>query len=537
MSSESEPPIMVQMRQAQEAQEVRLRITLEFGLFMMLLGIIVLIRVTNLRYNTLFIDEAINAVIGEDLLVGVLQRQATTFHFGSYLYPLVAGVAERMGGVAGLRLTAALSNTIAVILVYLTTRTLFNKYAALFAMFFFGFVSSNVNMGQLAVYDSLALPLLALSLYCLVRAALLPQQERSWLTAASVALVFTVLSKYIGLIYVPALGLTAFALYLSRGRGLWESVRLLALYFIFPAFILLSIYGLYYYADLRLVAMEQGYAWAERREVAFVILEEMWFVAIPAFVGLVLLLTNVWRGVVETPATLHPLARRCWPSKSRSVQLFAALFVVVLALTWMAAPAYHWWGHNIRSLWKNVNYSFIFLAPLAGYAVATLIESNRRRHESARLMGLAIALVIMYVFVDRTLDRNWAFQESWPNATGVIHYLNERGGLDTSSRVLAEGMDIYEYYMGLGTADGEVWTSVWYMKYGDLYGLEAMTRALEHQYFDYVILEGYYEVSMRDALLPILVETGYVVGYEEMQPLRSGGPVHIQVFVVEERIQ
>jgi len=146
----------------------RLPFGLQQGLFLALLGIIVLVRLTHITYNTLFVDEAIYATVGQDVLQGVFKQNATTFMFGSYLYPTVAAIASDIGGVVGLRGLSALLSTVTAVFVYLTTLRLFGKQAALWAMAIFGLTGISISLGQLAVYDSLAAPLVAASLYCLV---------------------------------------------------------------------------------------------------------------------------------------------------------------------------------------------------------------------------------------------------------------------------------------------------------------------------------------------------------------------------------
>ena len=69
-------------------QGIKLRISLDTVLFLLLLLIIFFIRITNLNYNTLFVDEAIYATVGKNVWSGVLSQNATSWMYGSYLYPL-----------------------------------------------------------------------------------------------------------------------------------------------------------------------------------------------------------------------------------------------------------------------------------------------------------------------------------------------------------------------------------------------------------------------------------------------------------------
>jgi hypothetical protein len=104
-------------------------------------------------------------------------------------------------------------------------------------------------------------------------------------------------------------------------------------------------------------------------------------------------------------------------------------------------------------------------------------------------------------------------------------------GLNENSRVLAEGMDIYEYYFDFGADDRQVWNNFWYMDYGGISGQEGALAAIRDHVLDFVIVEDYYLAGIRERVIPILKESGYVVGWEEKQELRSGGTIILQVFI------
>jgi 4-amino-4-deoxy-L-arabinose transferase-like glycosyltransferase len=528
-----ESPIFAQMRQEQQEQESQFEITLESGLFLFLALIIFLIRAYNVNYNTLFLDEAINAVIGEDLLAGVYDRGAMAFHFGSYLYPALAATVDQIGGVTALRIASALTSTIAAVFIYLSTRPIFGRNSALFAMLLFGFSGAAVNMGQLAVYDSLAIPFLAVSLYLLVTAARFPDQENKYLVAASAGFILAALSKYIGLIYLPALVVTGLALFFQHGRPLWPAVRAFATYFILPAAVTLGSYGLYYLEELRQVASQQGYSWAARNTILGVIWQEVGLLLLLALAGLGLTIVAYRSGRIEATGWIGLQGWFRQRLGGKITLLLTALFVVALLLTWLAAPAYHLLGQNMRSLWKNSVYSLIFLAPLAGYAVARAIEWSRSRDTFGTLMGLAITIMAAILFIDRALDSNAYFQTSWPDVTNSLSHLRQ-AGVGKSSRVLAESMDVYEYYFDFGTADRAVWHNVWYMEYEDLTGQEAVLAAVGDGYFDFIVLEDYYAPGIRQLLDPLLVEAGYVLDFEEVQKMAAGERVLIQIFALED---
>ena len=215
----------------QPDKTARLRVDLELGLLVTLLGLILFLRITNILYNTLFVDEAIYVTGGRDLLAGVTDRHILAWFGGSFIYPVLSALAANLAGVAGVRLVSALLMTLTAIFVYLTTRRLFDRQVALWGLLIFGLAGGSISLGQLAVYDVLMLPFLAVAYFCLIAAA---QSDRraAWAYLVSGALAFSAaaLAKYTAIFYLPALCLTASALYALQRR--WRGIVQLVVFFV-----------------------------------------------------------------------------------------------------------------------------------------------------------------------------------------------------------------------------------------------------------------------------------------------------------------
>ena len=313
-----------------------------------------------------------------------------------------------------------------------------------------------------------------------------------------------------------------------NGTPLRKALSILFLYFVLPIQQLLTLYTARYWPELVRVFTEQGFSLVSRSLILESLGREIGLVALLALVGLVLLVNLISKGGNRD---LTPLI---WDGVPRLVSRFSRyqvpVLLTLLILAWMAAPLQHLITANGRSLWKNCAYSLIFLSPLAGYCVATIVKLLRPRGLMANLPGVFLLCAGFYYFADQSMDSNWSFQRSWPNTESEITYLRE-SGLDQNSRVLAEGMDIYEYYFDFGVTDREVWNSFWYMEYGGLSGQEGALAAIRDHALDFVIVDNYYYPGIRERVDPILAEAGYIVGWQEEQILRSGETVLLQVFV------
>src|SRR5690242_11036515 len=93
--------------EALAARDEHLRIHVRSGLFFLLLGIIFFLRIAETSYNTIFYDEAVNTTIGREILQRDFSQNATSWTFGSYLYPALAAITDHFGGLTGLRLLSA----------------------------------------------------------------------------------------------------------------------------------------------------------------------------------------------------------------------------------------------------------------------------------------------------------------------------------------------------------------------------------------------------------------------------------------------
>lgn len=501
----AERPVSVSMR-------------LDQALLLAMLALIFGIRIVNLQYNTLFVDEAIYATVGRDVLAGQGTQGALGWMYGSYLYPALAGMVNELGGEVGLRLMSALLSTLAAALIYLATTRLFGGEAAVWATLLFGFTAISIDTGQYAVYDAPVIPALAGALYLVVRAAEAPPRlERLGLIGAGVCFVLAVLTKYFAALFLPALCCVGLACGLHQSR----SLRPFLLAFLAPLTLIIGGYALITLPDLlNLLAGDFAVRPGARSLIFAEIWAEIGVTTILAIAGLGLL---AWRGL---PFAAEAPAWRRW--------LWAAL-VPALAITALAAPAYHLLSGNTQSAWKHSVYSLIFLAPLAGYTCQRIVGAARELTGTwavlVRILGAAASVACVVWGLNYALDRNWGFQNSWPNVRGVVAHLRE-AGIQPGDRVLAEGVQVYDYYLDFGPAHSDMWSNTWYGAYAGLQGVEAMEAAIDDRHYRFVVLDGYHTPALRERLEGALAGAGYTRTYEEEQQLSIGLTARLSVYEV-----
>jgi 4-amino-4-deoxy-L-arabinose transferase-like glycosyltransferase len=490
---------------AQSEQHAKLLITAEHGLFALLVGLIFLVRVANLGFNTLHLDEAIYATVGQQALAGVFDQGATRWMFGSYLYPMIAGLTEQLGGATALRVLSALLLTAASIFVYLTAHRVFGKQAGLWALFIFGLSGIAINLGQHAVYDALGVPLLAASLYCITAAILEPRQEKFYFLVAGIVFSLSVLAKYVGVLMLPALIVTMLMLYLYQGRSLSGFFTQVAWsYFFIPVVVILGLYGLSHYADLREVLSGRfASQYLDRWTLFQLTVEEIGFVTLLALGGLLLLVNKA--------------VNRMYPANQGRLSLFL-MGLAPLLLGILAMPLYHLAAANFRALWKHNVYALVFLAPLAGYAIAKAVDYVRSLHGrywlAWRAIGAIVTAVAMFWFINVARAQNNEFHQSWPPMQNVLRFM-ESQRLSEKSRVLASAYAVYEYYFDFGVKQHGVWDNVWYTEYDGLTGLDAVKKAIQDCVYDLAVLDEYYAPELNPVLEPLLKRAGYALRYEE----------------------
>jgi hypothetical protein len=267
--------------------------------------------------------------------------------------------------------------------------------------------------------------------------------------------------------------------------------------------------------------------WTNRDQLLNVPSERLFIITtIVQEVGLIVLLAMV--GMTLLPAS-NLYIERTW----RASAIFLVLLPILLLST-LAAPLYQILTQNIQSLWKHTVYSSVFLLPLAGFALALIIDFLRGRRgrgfAGLRVLGAAATALGLIWFSNFGLDRHWGFQHSWPNVTGVVNFLRAKPPT-FKTRILAEESAVYEYYFDLGPGDRDVWSNTFYLEYRLHTDLDGMLTAIQDHYFDTVILDDYYTPAKNKSIEQGLKEAGYFLAYRDPEQILSTGQrISIRVY-------
>jgi len=173
-----------------------------------------LVCLVTLDYNGPFMDEGIYIAAGQRTLEGHgLTDGYLGWFAGSLLWPVLAGLGSRIGGLTGARAVAVLLASVALVALVRATRNLFGERVAFWTALAFAASGPVLALARMAVYDASALAGIAVSWYAITE--LEKRDHRGWLILAAVAFCWAVLSKYpSGLMLLPLVGV----LLVLRGR-------------------------------------------------------------------------------------------------------------------------------------------------------------------------------------------------------------------------------------------------------------------------------------------------------------------------------
>jgi len=343
-----------------------------------------LLNATTLGYNGPFFDEGIYLTAGQRMWDGHGFSDGYLRWFaGSLLWPTLAGVGVRVGGLVGARAIALTLATVALLALWRATENLFGSRTALWATLAFALGGPFMALARMAVYDALALAGIAASFWAITELA--RQEHRVWLAVAALAFTLGVFAKYpVGLMLFPLLGILVL---LRRTQALTD----IALF----GFLSLALVLAFYLPVRDDLASFLGYRLTHS----------------PASGVSVAMIASDLSRLSAAPLLL---ASSGWIAARSKRGLATALLLSLLL--W---PAYHLILKDPVSETKHLVYGFLFAYPLVGLALSALLSAHPPWSLLRRAVGVALLIVLATVGVVQR-DR---LGRAWPDARPAAEYL------------------------------------------------------------------------------------------------------------------
>jgi hypothetical protein len=417
---------------------------------LIILGVAWYLRARNPNYSSAFMDESIYIVYGRMFLTGQFEAplgHPLQFSFGWYLWPALAAAADRLGGLAGVREFAAALSVVTVLAVFAFARRLFSPVVGLAAAAIFALLGPAVLASRIATRDAGAICFFAVGLWAYVR-AWQEEENGAWL-AAALCFFAAFLCKYLVAIYFPFLVLLA----LLKGRRA-------GLLFAVPLSFLCGGYGLWHVHDLTaLLSYARAYGSlkapaTEAWKIYFTHRLDFWI--------LLLLSLAAWKSQRGSPRS-------------------------TILLLWAGAallPLFQLYSRADYDYWKHVNYSFLFLIPIAMQGLLRLVSGLSGRFFSLAGCGTVGALAVTLGWYGDAWKTDRAV--FWPSVEPIVAYFD--GRVSAESNILTDDT-VLRYYLHPALRQGKI-TDQYYFRYQNETGEAAYSSAVRDGYFAYIALDG-----------------------------------------------
>ena len=428
------------------------------------------LRAMNASYCSAYMDESVYVLYGRMFLARHFEApidQPLRWSFGWYLWPIMAAIADRLGGIVAVRELAALLGTATVGAMYGFARRLFSPVVGLASAAAFAILAPAIYNSRIATRDSGSLFFFALGMWAYT-CAFQEGRRRDWIAAAA-SFFAAFLCKYVVALFFPFLVLLV----------LRKKIRPV-LCFALPLTALCAGYAAFYRHDLAaLLSYGAGYS-ALRAPGA-----QVWDI-------------YVWRRLdFWILAGLSLLA------------FFGKASRRILVLLWLGAAlflAFQWRTRADYDYWKHVAYPLLFLIPLAMEGVLAVVAKFHRRDLVKQVMFSAFSVVALCGVLG-WVGRSWKMEEFvfWPNVEPALAYMEDR--VNSSDRILVDDT-VFRYYFHPGLRQRQI-TDPFYFWYQDKMGPAAYAAAIHDGVFPYVLLDGGIgddAQKMQTAIRPVLSE-------------------------------
>lgn len=439
------------------------------------LGLILLIQAAaTLRLsNTIYRDEGLYVWTGyriiENWLHGtpLFDEPSRYFSGAPVLYPVIASLLDRVGGLELVRVFSLLCMLAATAALYAVAKRLFHTKAAFWTAASFAVASPTMFLGHFATFDAMALSLLALAMAAGVRGV--QTHQFAWVPVVGLLLTTAVVSKYAALMFVPVV----LAIILLSSGQRWRSTR---------------------------------FAVAAGLVTATILTALAFTVGRPALEGLTTTTTN--RDVI-TYATWQDIAlmtlTSIWPylvvgsiaAGYVAVKLRRPLLALVLLGAMLAPAAYQAYIGESVSLEKHLGFGLLFVS----LAIGALL-SARVAHPALRLVSVAVIAVMGIV----GLAESHRLYSEWSNSDQLSDVMAYSWEATPYMRTLGDVAEPLRYRFMHDTEYWQ-WTTTDSIYYDGQRGIEAAEAGLHDRYWQYVYFNGTTQESRE--LMPRMESFGY----------------------------
>lgn len=379
--------------------------------------------------NTAFQDEALYLWAGHlewaRVLHGTPIPQFPSYFSGApVIYPPIAALADSVGGLSAARGLSLVFMLAATTLLWDTTDRLFGRRAAFFAAALFAVLGPTLHLGAFATYDAMALFLLALATWLVVRAGE-RQDATGWMIGAGAALALANATAYSSALFDPVVLLIALVTAIPRPGGKLAAARAVTVLAIAAVILTpgLLLGGSRYWHGIEVTTLQR----ASGNDSPLTVISHFWS----------------WTGIIVVAALCGAVIG--WVSRPERPR---AWLLTLLAVAALLVPAEQASLFTTASLNKHGAMGAWFAAIAAGYAVDRLIATSPAGTMRAVTGGACVVALCFPVTLGASQSR--MFATSWPDSSAFVAILRPLADNGTG-RMLVEDPSIAEYYLASGS--------------------------------------------------------------------------------------
>jgi hypothetical protein len=340
------------------------------------------------------------------------------------IYPPIAALADSLGGLAAARILSLAFMLGATVLLWSVAGRLFGRRAAFFAAALFAVLGPTLHLGAFATYDAMAVFLVALAAWCVVRAGK-RQDVTGWMVAAGAALALANAAAYSSALFDLVVIVLALLTAFPKPGGKLAARRIVILLTVVVGLLLagLLVGGSSYVSGVERTTLARVAGAASPLSV----LADSWS----------------WTGVIAIAAVCGVVIS--WVGREGRAQTW---LLAVLASAALLGPLEQARLHTAASLNKHVGLGAWFAAIAAGYAADRLIAAAPTGRTRVFTCGACVVALVFPLSLGVSQSR--VFATDWPNAasfTAIFRPLADHGG----GHLLVEDPSIAEYYLPAGS--------------------------------------------------------------------------------------
>jgi 4-amino-4-deoxy-L-arabinose transferase-like glycosyltransferase len=404
-----------------------------------------------------FEDEGLYVYTGHSMIQHFVHGTFLPMYPGAFfsgapgLYPVLAAMADAVGGLAGARGVSLLFAVVATVATYGIGNRLFGKVAGLIGALSMALCGSVIYISHLATYDSMTMAFVALAAWVAVFSA--QRNGFAWAPAVSLLLTIAFLTKYAGAVYVPIV--VALAVVVGFPLYGWKVVRR----------------GAFAIVGVLIMAFSALELWGRSMIPGVQSTTSSRVVLISAPPSALVKEIATWVGPWLVLALLGGLfrLRRQWA------------LVAILLLGAVIGPADQVRIGEATSLAKHVAFGMVFAAPLIGDLFARVL----RKMPVFAAIAIPAALGLLGL---SGLQYSHQFLTGWVNDAPLRPVLAQAIAARPGQKILGDRSSPQRYEFREQTKPNQ-WYDTYYFSYGGQVGKPAYAKAIDQRYFGVIYLD------------------------------------------------